>query len=72
MEKINLFILLMFSLTQPPIYFFLLESLMLDQGAFKSHSVRKRTPVFYNLASLESTDKHKGHLADHLFLCFTN
>lgn len=45
---------------------------MLDHDAFKSHSVREWIPIFYKLASLESTDKHKGHLADHLFLCFTN
>lgn len=38
---------------------------MLHQVAFKSHSVRKWTPIFRKSASLESTDKHKGHLADH-------
>ena len=45
---------------------------MLDHDAFKSHSVRKRIPIFYKLASLESTDEHKGPLADRLSLCFTN
>lgn len=45
---------------------------MLDRDACKSDSVRKWIPVFYNLASLESTDKQKGQLADNLFLCFTS
>lgn len=51
--------------------FFCLGELNVRQDAFKSHNARKRTPIFYQLASLESTNQHKGHLADHLFLCFT-
>lgn len=42
--------------------FFPLESLMLDWDAFKSHNVRKWIPIFYKLASLKPTDKHKGIL----------
>lgn len=52
--------------------FFLSASLMSDWDAFKSHNVRKWIPIFSKLASLESTDKHKGHLADYLFLCVAN
>ena len=45
---------------------------MLNRDAFKSHNVRKWIPILYKLASRESADKHKGHLADYLFLCFTS
>lgn len=54
------------------LFFFPLESLMLNWNAFKSHNVRKWIPIFGKLVSLEPTGKHKRHLVDHLFLYFTN
>lgn len=74
MEKTNLFILLILLLTESPIYFYVfpLESLMLNWDAFKSHSVRKWKPMLCKFVSLESRSKQKEHLADHLFLWFTN